>query len=143
MTKSKFSQFDIASIKKPDETADMTLLNPYEEVPTPLMLDDDTPMTITVYGHDSAHYRQAQRDIKNKALADAQKKKKVDATTIEKIEESALNLVSKCIKSWNIRLGDEQPDCTPENIVKIFTEYPWMKDQVDIFMHDRANFLKG
>jgi hypothetical protein len=131
---------DISQIGTAEDTAKITLYHPFtgEE----LRDDNDDPMWVEVYGVDSDHYRKIDRDITNKNLQRAQKNRNA-AITAERLEVQGLERVVKCVKNWHIVLGGETPDCDEKNVRSVFEDYPWVREQVQEGMSDRANFLQS
>ena len=94
-------------------------------------------MVITLYGKDSDVYRKAQRTITNRRLS-----KKTNATlTAERLEAEANEVLAHCTDSWNIVYEGEEIDCNFTNAKKVYTNLPWVKEQVDEFVAERSNFL--
>lgn len=75
------------------------------------------------------------------------------------VERDALELLAACTTSWRtveedkddpklehakpvLLLDGEEIPCTRENAVRIYKAYPWIREQVDDAVNDRANFLK-
>lgn len=64
--------------------------------------------------------------------------------TAEEIEESALRQLSICTVSWKgVKLDGQELECNPDNAYMLYSRLPWLKEQVDEFVGDRANFLKA
>jgi hypothetical protein len=108
---------------------ELVLLNPID--------DEPTDMKIMVLGFDSSKAKEAIRASGNKRL----KRGKL-VSTMEEMEQSGLNLTAACTISWSgIEENGEEVEFAPANVKRIYTEYPWIKEQVDAFIGDRANFL--
>jgi len=106
-------------------------------------------ITITVCGTDSETFKNIQRKQLNRRMERAQRSRnnKVNVTA-EESEAEGLDLLVACTKAWatgerpEIEFNaDEWLPCTPENVRRIYEELPWMKEQVDQEIGDRANFL--
>jgi hypothetical protein len=99
--------------------------------------DEPTDSTITLYGADSSVYRCTIKNIGNRRMQRGNKR-----VTSEAIEAEGIELLTACTASWeNIEIDGEVLKCTPENIKRIYTEFIWVREQVDAFIGDRANFL--
>lgn len=123
---------------------------------------EDLGIFITVLGKDSDAHRK---------LFQAQQRRRVEKMTKgggvriagglapEVLEQEANDLLAVCTKSWRtseadkddpklehvkpvLLLNGEELACTRENAVRVYREYPWIKEQVDDAVNDRANFLK-
>jgi hypothetical protein len=52
-----------------------------------------------------------------------------------------------CTKSWRddtkttLTLEGEELECSRENVLRVYREYPWIKEQVESAVMERANFL--
>lgn len=109
----------------------------------------DLGITITVLGKDSDEFQ---------AVSRKQNKKRLDRLTKggfrgmvnlpqEEKEKDDIALLSACTKSWRtgddntILLKGEKLECNAQNAALVYTDFPWLRDQVDTAIGDRANFL--
>ncbi|CAB4122368.1 hypothetical protein UFOVP32_13 [uncultured Caudovirales phage] len=109
----------------------------------PLLDKNGDPVTITVLGPDSIKYR---------SLSRAQVRKRVQRAAagnmevnFEEDEGDALDILVACTIAWtgvNTPAGDAIP-CTPEAVRNLYTVYPVIRDQVDLFSAQRVNFTKA
>ena len=104
---------------------------------------ENTPLgiKITLAGADSDIYRKTVNKSVNKRVQRLRPGQSVPFTAEEQ-EESGLNLLAICTLAWEgvIVEGEELP-CTQENVKMVYQRFPWIKEQVDQFIGDRANFL--
>lgn len=131
---------DISSFNFKDaEPAVLELLNPSDG--TVLMNDaGDEPLTITLYGSDSDTFRKAVRAYGNKKLNQKGNKKQ----SVEELEQTSSRLLANVTQCWsNIVESGELLECTEKNAMHLYTEYPWIREQVDEFVNERSNFLTG
>ena len=112
------------SVKAANEGAAMEVLHPTSNVP--LKDDQDNPITITLIGQDSDKVKKRQRLEMNKRLKAGRR----STMTAEELEEQG------------IKLDGQLLDCTADNAMKVYKRVPWLREQVDSFVGDRANFLK-
>jgi len=119
------------------EGVQMELYHPVEEV------SFDPPVYITVVGMDSDTYQKASRDIQNKRLKRIQAKGRVRfQATAEELEQESVELLARCIVGWeNIEWEGSPLTFNYENAKKLMGIL-WIREQVDTFIGDRANFLK-
>ena len=130
---------DLMNIGKTKETTDVTLYNPINsEI---LLNEDGSEMTITVHGPYSKKYKSIAHAQQNRRLQKAQRTGGKLNLSAEEIEAAALDLLIKCVDGWNITLGGEQPDCTEAKVREVFTELPWVREQVDSALGDAQAFL--
>jgi hypothetical protein len=111
-----------------------------------------TGIFIKVLGRDSEEFRRFQNAQSRSRVDKAQR---LNATRInislEGLEKETIELLAVCTVSWRTVEGvDEKPvvkikgealECSKENAVRLYTEYPWVREQVDAAVMDRANFL--
>lgn len=130
---------DLMNIGKIKETTDVTLYNPINsEI---LLNGDGSEMTITVHGPYSKKYKAISHAQQNRRLQKAQRTGGKLNLSAEEIEGAALELLIKCVDGWNITLSGEQPDCTEAKVREVFTELPWVREQVDTALGDAQAFL--
>lgn len=130
---------DLMNIGKIKETTDVTLYNPINsEI---LLNGDGSEMTITVHGPYSKKYKAIAHAQQNRRLQKAQRTGGKLNLSAEEIEGAALELLIKCVDGWNITLGGEQPDCTENKVREVFTDLPWVREQVDAALGDAQAFL--
>jgi hypothetical protein len=121
-----------------DEGTEMILRHPVTSAP--LYQDDLTEkaVTITLAGADSSRFRAAERANRNKRL----KGLRMRTPSAEEIDEDGLELLSRCTLAWDgVELDGQVLACTQANARMLYKRLPWVREQVDNFMGDRANFL--
>jgi hypothetical protein len=98
---------------------------------------------ITLAGADSDLYRQTVNKSVNKRVQRMKPGQSLPFTAEEQ-EESGLVLLATCTLAWEgvVLDGTELP-CTKENAKTVYKRFHWIKEQVDAFIGDRANFLSG
>lgn len=138
MTK-KTGGLDLADFVAADDSAVMTLFNP--ETDEPFVDPEMGEFTITLYGVDSQHYRNVSHSQQNRRIQKAQRTGRA-AMTAEQLEAASIELLAKCTKAWNIRINGEVPDCTEAKARDLYQSAPWIREQVDTFVHNRRNFMK-
>jgi hypothetical protein len=96
-------------------------------------------ITISIVGMDSEQFRTRHRAIINKRLS-AGKKAKV---TAEEIETESIDTIAACITGWqNVDLDGKALEFSRANAKTLLTRLPWLREQLDEAIADRANFLK-
>lgn len=102
-----------------------------------VLKDGEEPVTITLVGADSQQYRDVQRSFQNARLRDARK-----PVTAEQLETQATATLAACTLGWSgIELDGQKLDCTVPNAKRLYARLPWLREQVDAFISERANFL--
>ena len=99
-------------------------------------------LKINVLGADSHTYKKAERTMIQRRIT-----KKVKKVNLEEMEKEAISLLAKCTTGWS---GTEclTADGSPipfevEFVQALYTDCPWVKEQVEEAMGDRANFLSN
>jgi len=94
---------------------------------------------IKVAGVDSDYYRKEMRRQQNKRL-----KKGIRTISAEELENEVIELLVACTLDWEgIEYEGKVLECNKENARMIYKKFPWIREQVDNFINDRANFLKS
>lgn len=131
--------FDLGAIITTDDTVGefLQLLNPGNG--DALVSEDGSNVGINLLGKDSDAFRNSQRKITNRRLS----QKNNASITAERLEVDANELLASCTVSWNgIVYQGETLECSMLNARKIYKALPWLKEQVDEFVAERANFLE-
>lgn len=97
----------------------------------PVMKADGTPMTITLLGKDSDAYVKQDNANTDRRLAQGVRLKLTSASLIA----DANALRARCTVAW-----DFSEPCTYENAIALYTRFPAIRDQVEAFISERANF---
>ena len=126
--------FDIAAYRNETlDTATVTILHPATGEPTTIK--------ITLASMDSEKYKQISMRVQNEQLKYAMKNR--GQTTAERLQANALEILVGATLAWEgIAEGDSPLPCTPENVRRVYTELPFVKEQVDEFLGDRRNFMR-
>jgi hypothetical protein len=130
---------DVGTIK---ETATVTLHHPVKN--KPFLNADGSPMTIDLHGPYSARYRQVLREQQQRRLA-AMTAEGVTNTTlgVDEMEAMSLELLLRCIESWNITLeGDKPLPFSLQAAESLFAEFPYIREQVSAALGRVADFLE-
>lgn len=96
--------------------------------------------TILLAGADSHIYRNAQQKIAERRLANGVKS---NVSKLDGMQAEGIELLATCTLGWeNVVLEGENLAYTKEAAVELYTRFIWIKEQVDRFIHDRANYLR-
>lgn len=105
---------------------------------------DGKPVTLKLLGPDSDKYRALTRAQVRKRF---QRASSPDATkdTFAEDEADALEIMVACTVGWSgiLTTKGEPIPCTPETVRALYTNFPAIRDQADVFMASRANFTKA
>ena len=96
-------------------------------------------MSIRLAGADSEIYRKAQRAAVNKRV----NKRRNLQLSQEEMEEESLTLLVKITLGWDgVLFEGELLPYGQENARMLYRRFPWIREQVDRFVHDRGNYLQ-
>lgn len=119
---------DIDTVKGSDEGAVIDLRHP--------ATGEKLDMWIKVAGPDSKLAKRRQAEIRRKMRG--QKAGKID---LDMWEAEALETRVAVTLDWGGIEFDKPLECTPENVRMVYSDFPWVADQVDEFQADRGNFI--
>lgn len=67
--------------------------------------------------------------------------------TAEKSEAQKLEILVAAINGWtwggNTSFEGAKPECTPENVRRVFRKLPWFRSQVDAALGEEAEFFRS
>lgn len=117
---------DISDFPVVKETSEVLIRNPVTQ---------EYMFTVEIYGPDTDFYRRAQIEI----VRSSSGKK----ATHEDLLQGSARMMAKITKSWSdLTMGDNDFECTEENAFKIYSDFKYIADQVELFLGDRLNFLE-
>lgn len=128
------------AIGKVKETTDVMLTHPVTG--DPIYNADGSQMSITIHGPYSKRYKQISHEQQNRRLIKAQRSGGKLNLTAEDLESSTFDLLVKCVEGWNVSLGAKPEAFSEEAVVKVFTDMPWVREQVDAAFGDTKAFLE-
>lgn len=125
------SQFaDLAQAQ--DEGVDVQILHP--------KTGEELHISIKVAGPDSDRQKKARNAINNERLRMSRNKR----LTAAELEADALKITAASIISWSGVIENGKPvDLSTESAVAILTKYPFIREQLDSAVGDRAGFIKS
>jgi len=128
---------DLATLEPTADSVPVQLRHPTTN--ERLTTEAGVAITVSIVGMDSEQFRTRHRAIINKRL-NAGKKAKV---TAEEIEAESIDTIAACITGWqNIDLDGKPLDFSKASAKTLLTRLPWLREQLDEAIADRANFLK-
>lgn len=131
--------FDLANLESADEGVPVTILHPATN--QPLRDDDGNDVTITVMGQDSQAFQQAKRRAMNRRMA-AMRGGRGAKLTAEELEAENIATLVACTVGWSgLALEGKPLTFDAKNVRMVYERFPWIREQVDEFIGDRANFL--
>lgn len=135
--------FDFASIdtKKLSESGVPLLILKLDG--KPLADKDGNPVRITLLGPDSAKYRALTRENIRRRLEKRALGAAATEFDVDEVERETMEILAVCTVAWegvNTPQGEAIP-CSLENARKLYEAYPVIREQVDAFVGNRANFI--
>lgn len=105
---------------------------------------DGKPVTLKLLGPDSDKYRALTRAQVRKRFQRASSPDVARDTYVED-EADALEIMVACTVGWSgiLTTKGEPIPCTPDTVRALYTNFPAIRDQADVFMASRANFTKA
>lgn len=101
---------------------------------------EDTGMVIRVAGPDSERARKARNDSTTKKIK-ARRLAKLDGEELD--DDNRMNL-AKMVISWSGFVYNGQPiPCAPDRVAKVFRDFPFIYEQVNLAAGDRGSFIKS
>lgn len=136
MKKGVIDLANIDTVKGANEGFDVQIYHP--------ATNEDLGIVITVIGKDSDEFQKITREQTKRRMQKATKGGFRNVTIpVEELEEDSLKLLAACTKSWKgVVENGKAIECTKENAMAIYEKYPWIREQVDTAIGDRANFIK-
>jgi hypothetical protein len=135
--KKKVDLSSIDTVKGANEGFDVQIYHPGT--------NEDLGITINILGRDSDEFQKVSRQQQKKRMAKLSKGGFRNANVpVEEIEQDAISLLAACTKSWNgVVIENKAIECNHDNAVMLYERFPWIKEQIDVAMGDRANFIKA
>lgn len=106
-----------------------------------ILLTDEkkpVPMTITLHGLDSDNYAKHKHFMTARVMEEQGK-------TPDKEEAERRNAESfaAVTSTWHLWLDGGLVPFSKEKAIEIYIRFPWIREQIDVFVSNRKNFIKG
>jgi len=63
--------------------------------------------------------------------------------TADELDNDSLDLLAACTLGWSGFVVDgSELECNTENARRLYRQFPWLREQAQQYIDDRANFLK-
>lgn len=100
---------------------------------------EDLGIQIIVAGPES----ERQTKVRNRVVNDRINRNRNRKTTAAELDADALKLSAAAIISWSgVNIGETPLELTMANAEMLLKKYPWIREQVDVVVGDRAAFIK-
>lgn len=105
-----------------------------------MLTTNGEPVTITLLGADSTKMRQEMSNRAKKQLA----AKSRQISSVDEAEKMSAELLATITVDWfGLSENGSEIVCNYDNAVGVYKKYSWLRQQVDAFTTDRANFYKA
>lgn len=131
---------DLSQLDVQEGCSTLVLRHPVTDEP---LIDEETKeeVSIDLLGVESKKMQSVQHRLANARLSKGMKGGKLKITA-EQLEASSLDLLTEATVGWkHIKVDGNKPPCTSENIRMVYKRFPFVVEQVDEFITDRANHL--
>jgi hypothetical protein len=105
----------------------------------------DLGIKVSVVGRDSDRFKEIQTAQNRKRMSKIQKfGMRASGMVGADADTDGIELLAACTTGWtNMVMGGREVPFTVANAAEIYTLHPWIKEQVDVAIADRALFTKA
>lgn len=137
---------DLASLDTVKKSSSGTFMPIKHPVTDEVVMDEATkkPVAICLRGLDSPEYAAAQFRMADRRISKAVKKGRVDANAMraEDVYNEQLDLLLDCTVGWEgVQLDGVTLEYNRDNARKLYLRLPFLREQAQTFIENRANFL--
>lgn len=101
------------------------------------------PAALVVVGCYSDEYVAAQRDLAMRVFSRSNRGIEDGADKLRK-QDLGLEILIACVKDWrNVFDGGQPAPFSPEKLRALLKGYPFVRDQLELFIHSDRNFTQG
>ena len=133
---------DLKNLTPTSDTIEVILVHPNTLEPLMNEGTKKSEMSITLYAPHSPEYKKLVHEQTDKRLAQLQKSKKVQISAAD-IEKSSIDILAKATKEWDITYDGESPKLSVAKAKEIYSEYFWIKDQLEEAINDTLDFTQA
>lgn len=135
--------FDLAALdtaERAEAGVEMAVCHPVSG--EPLSARDGAPVAIRLAGLDSCRFERASAALAGRRLAAEQRGPDPEAGVDGLTRGERARFLAMVTVDWRgVALDGVVLSCTTDNAEKLYLRLPWLLDQIDRFVADRANFL--
>lgn len=128
-----FDLADMDTVSGANSGADIELFHPANKKPLGIFFN--------INGADSEKFTKAERKKRDKRL----KLRDIGALSLsaEELDTETIEMLAENTNGWTgLVQNGETVVFSKKMAVEIYTDYPWIKDQINVAIVDRSNFLK-
>ena len=130
---------DLSQILPQDQLEQPAVLHLTHPVHGHELFNGDIPMTISLLGGESTI---AKQEIKKRAQR--QLNSRLKSESIDALMANNVQFLAKLTMGWTGMSENGEPiELTLETAIDTYTKHQWIREQVDAFISDRANFTKA
>lgn len=129
---------DLTDFKPKSDTVEVILYNPSTE--EPLTHDDGTEFSITVAAPHTKEFKDSQQLNMDMWLNLNQKSKKKKNPTLAQMEKATSEHLARITLSWDFKYDKDTPKLSLKRAEEIYTEMPWIRDQIQEAIDDSVDF---
>jgi len=132
---------DLKNLTPASDVVEVILVHP--TTLEPLMNEgSDNEMSVTLYAPHSKEYKKLMHEQTDRRLLQMQKSKKMQVSSAD-LEKSTIEILAKATKEWDITYDSESPKLTVAKAKEIYSEYFWIKDQLEEAINDTLDFTQA
>lgn len=131
---------DLKLIKTAEEPTRLDLRHPGTGEMLKYGKDNEKTMHLLLHGRDSETYRKHQRKLLDKRLKEQQKFRQVKMTASQ-LEDEAIDQLAIVTVGGAVFLDGKEVVLDSGKAADLYREYPWIKEQAEMHIEDRSNFL--
>ena len=128
------SQFDLASLDsaaKAEDGAELEVLHPIS--------GEKLGIAIRLAGTDSAVHRKATTAIASRRTKGGFRRN----INLDDLQAESIEILARCTLGWSgVVLDGKDVPPSKEAAAALYTRFPWLREQVETFISDRANYLQ-
>jgi hypothetical protein len=119
------------SAARADEGARLHLVHP--------TTNEELGISLHLAGIDSAAHRRAVSIAANRRAKGGFRKQ----VTLEQVQEESIETLAACTLAWEgVRVDGKELAFSHAAAVSLYTRFPWLREQAEQFISDRANYLQ-
>lgn len=120
---------DLQDLIPESDTIEVTIVNPLTK--EPMVNEDGSNMTITVWADHSAEYRKVLYKMTDERLAKAMEDGVDKRPSAEELDTNSLRVLAETTKEWNITLGGKKPRLTVDKATEVYLKVKTLRGQVE------------
>jgi len=134
--KSAFDLSELDTTKISNEGFDVELYHPATNV--------GLGIVIRVLGRDSDEFRKVSNaQIKRRTERFNRGGFRQPAITPEELEQNTIEILAACTVGWSgVVVDGKEIPFSKDNAKMLYTRFPWIREQIDAAIGDRANFMR-